>query len=80
MTEPQTITASTARGDLRDPDLAPMDPFWRAMEILRLAGVHTAKISGTNPSGVRVVVEGGAPKPIKRPGPARKVSNRGGGL
>ena len=54
------------------------NPFERAMAILAKAGIYTVKIAGTSPSGVRVVVEGGAPKP-GRSRPA-KPANHGGGL
>lgn len=50
-------------------------PFQRAMAILADAGVHSVKITGTAPSGHKVTLTGGAPKPR----PAKPV-NRGGGL
>lgn len=45
--------------------LARWDPMGEPMEVLALAGIHSAKVSGTTSTGMRFVVEGGAPKPPK---------------
>jgi len=46
-------------------ELAGVSPIETAMRVLAAAGYHSVKITGTSPSGVRSVVEGGAAKPTR---------------
>lgn len=60
--DPLAIAAEMA-ADARE--LAGVSPIETAMRVLAAPGYHSVKITGTSPSGVRSVVEGGAAKPAR---------------
>lgn len=46
--------------------LASYDPIGESMEVLAAAGIHSVRMKGVTPTGMRFESEGGAPKPPRK--------------